>query len=191
MNDLVSIFYFLIVASLTVLVFFLVGIGLLIFRAGLEMNRDDSKDKDNNIWLHIINYYCIILHVYVTKPFPGDTVCCKVNEGLIIYSYAQKYEIIEDFDIINVIDGGYLVKVPVRLILTNSFIADQSRMKEYLIPKKFLGVSAHFITDSHIFSIKYRKDGECCDRCMEFFPMATRDEGGNFKCYLCKKYPYR
>jgi hypothetical protein len=54
-----------------------------------------------------------------------------------------------------------------------------------------MGVNAHLITDSHISGIKSRKDGECCDRCKEFFPYAVKAEDGSFKCFLCRVYPFR
>ncbi len=127
----------------------------------------------------------------MTKPLPGDTVCCKVNAGFIVYAYADSYEIIESFEIISIIEGGYLVKVPVRLFLHNSFEATLAKSKDYSIPMNFMGVMAHFITDAHISGIKSRKDGECCDRCKEFFPMAARKADGTFKCFLCNLYRFR
>jgi hypothetical protein len=127
----------------------------------------------------------------VTKPLPGDTVCCRVNAGHIVYSYVDKYETIENFEVISVLEGGYLVKVPVRLFLSNSFWTTQANSKEYSIPQNFMGVNAHFITDGHVCGIKSRKDGECCDRCKEFFPMASRHLDGSFKCFLCRIYRFR
>lgn len=59
----------------------------------------------------------------MTKPLPGDNVCCKVNDGHIVYAYIDKYEIIEVFEVISILEGGYLIKVPVRLYLANSFEA--------------------------------------------------------------------
>lgn len=127
----------------------------------------------------------------MTKPLPGDTVCCKVNAGFIVYSYIDRYETIESFDIICNVDGGYLIKVPSHLFLANSILINSSRIKEYLVPKNFMGADAHFITDAHISSIKCRKDGEICDRCGDFAFMATRKVDGKFKCFLCLQYPYR
>lgn len=127
----------------------------------------------------------------MTKPLPGDTVYCRVNAGTIVYAYVDKYEIIGSFEIISLLESGYLVKVPARMFLLNSFEATKANSKEYRIPNNFIGVNTHFITDAHISGIKSRKDGECCDRCKEFFPMAARKADGSFKCFLCNLYRFR
>lgn len=127
----------------------------------------------------------------MNKPFPGDTVRCKINDQFIVYNYVDKYDIIETFEIICVVENGYLAKVPIRLYLTNSFLINETKSKEYSIPKNFIDANAHFITDAHILSIKERKDGECCDRCKEYFKYAERNEDGEFRCFLCRNFKYR
>lgn len=127
----------------------------------------------------------------MSKLNPGDTICCRINGSFIVFAYVEKYDITETFEVISILDTGYLVKVPVRLYLTNAFEIKLSNSKEYCVPKNFMGVNAHFLTDAHIVEIKSRKDGECCDRCKEFFPMATRIADSEFKCFLCRMYKYR
>lgn len=127
----------------------------------------------------------------MTKPSEGDTVCCKLNDGFITYNYQDKYEIIESFDVIAIVPYGYLIKIPNRIFLKNSFEITVPKAKEYDISNKFVGTTAHFVADSHVLSIKFKKDGEFCDRCGDFFHMAQKNPDGSFKCYLCRNYRFR
>ena len=122
---------------------------------------------------------------------PGDTVCCRIDAGFIIYAYTENYEFIETFEIICLVDEGFLVKVPTRTILKNSFTITKAKLKEHKIPKQFIDAEAHFITVEHICSIRTRMNGAVCDKCKEFFEYAARDESGLFCCFICKNYGYR
>lgn len=123
-------------------------------------------------------------------PSPGDIVRCRIKDNLIAYRYAD-YDVIETFEVICLIEGGFLAKLPPNLFLVNSFLITIEKSRAYSIPKNFIGAEAHFITDSHIISIKQRKNGECCDRCKDFFPYAEKDSEGKFKCFLCSTYRFR
>lgn len=121
----------------------------------------------------------------------GDIVSCKISDSSIIYNFNKKFDFLESFEIVKVLIPGYLVKVPFRTILTESFKIDNEQLKKYKIHKKFIDIYAHYISDAHIMSIVQKIDGETCDRCNQFSNMAKRDELGNFRCFLCTKYPYR
>lgn len=127
----------------------------------------------------------------MSDPKPGDTVICRINDGLIVYSYITCYESSEIFELVCQVEGGYLVKVPSHLRLKNSFEATTAKIKEYSIPKQFIDAELHFINDDRIVGIKAVRDGECCDRCKEFFPYAAKNSEGGFRCFLCSTYRHR
>lgn len=127
----------------------------------------------------------------MSDPKPGDTITCKINDGLIGYNYIQQYDQIVPLEVVCVVENGYLVKIPTYINLKNSFELSDNYIREYNIPKNFKGAEAHFINDDRIVAIKERKDGETCDRCKEYFPYAAKNDLGEFKCFLCRQYRFR
>jgi hypothetical protein len=130
-------------------------------------------------------------HIEVSDIGPGDKVSCKISKNLILLNYADKYEMIEIFEVVCPVSQGYLVKVPTRTFLKTSFEATPSKVKEHGMPKNFTDAIVHFMTDEHVVSVVSKKDGEICQRCKDFFPMASKDAEGNFKCFNCRTYRHR
>ena len=116
---------------------------------------------------------------------------CKIKDGLILKSDTIDYETTATFEVVCLYEQGYIIKVPFWLRLKSSFEATPRKCKEYDIPAKFTEAEVQFITGDHISVVSDRRDGECCDHCGDFFPMAERNDEGNFRCFSCRSNPYR
>jgi len=122
---------------------------------------------------------------------PGDSISCKISYDLLVFAESHLFNSIVTFDIICPYENGYLIKVPTYIRLKTSFEATADKIKKYSIPKNFIYAEVQFITEKHIFTVSDRRDGECCDKCGDFFPMSEKNEEGTFLCFLCKTYKYR
>ena len=122
---------------------------------------------------------------------PGDTVSCKVKDGVILTSDNLSYDRVVEFEVISVDKEGFLIKVPYHVHIKTSFELTDRRGRENHVPPNFIGADAHFITSEHVHIVSARRDGEKCDRCQDFFPMAERGDNGVFHCYACRSNRWR
>jgi hypothetical protein len=121
---------------------------------------------------------------------PGDRILVKIKNDLIVNVYEDLPDAIVSLEIICICDEGYLAFIPTDFYLKNSFIIDVRRHREYNVPKQFIGGTAHYLTNQHIYAIQYRATGMVCAECLEHSPMAeANQEDGSFICWNCRSYP--
>lgn len=121
----------------------------------------------------------------------GDQIECKVNDGAIVGAADKEYDLILKFEVASSYNCGFLIYSYAPLRREHLYFITENNHERYNVHSKFIGCNLVYITDYNVYSIVRQYDGESCDKCDEFYPMAARDENGKFKCYLCRVDPYR
>ncbi len=120
---------------------------------------------------------------------PGDRVDCRVKEASIVSPYRDYDEIIT-FEVVAIDKYGYYLFVPAYRSIKGSVVADRYRCKALNIDKRFLDENIVYIQESQIYKISAVLDGARCVKCLEFFPMASPNQGdGTLICWNCRNYP--
>jgi hypothetical protein len=124
---------------------------------------------------------------------PGDRVNLILNaDRNLIPNYSNHYRYKEDYEIIGIGEGGYVVYVPPYRIIRGEFVIKNTDLQKYGIDIKFVGEKSCYINTNVICGIHSKMDGMTCCRCKEFYKYAEANEsGGVFRCYLCRTYKYR
>jgi len=121
----------------------------------------------------------------------GDQVVCLVMDAAIVSATSANYEFRHIFDILSFYDEGYMIYVPISIVLKDSVrIVDENAYK-FHIAKKFIGSDAYYINDYKIVELYKKMDGMCCTTCEEFYQMAVANQpDGTLKCWSCRAYKW-
>ena len=116
----------------------------------------------------------------------GDRVDCKIAYGIILNQYETNYREVRTFEIIGTDNYSYYLYVPEYFMLKDTKKLDCYTCKELSIDKRFTGDQYISIKENMVYNIVYIFDGAFCDRCKNFYPMATHNKyHGNFYCWGC------
>lgn len=127
----------------------------------------------------------------MTKLKPGDRVDCRVKASTIVSPY-RSYDEIKTFEIVARDSNGYYLYVPHYYVLKGTVVADQYRIKNLGIDKRFLNENIILIPENMVANVQAKLDGMACKICKEFFPFAEGNQpDGTLICYSCRQNPYR
>lgn len=121
----------------------------------------------------------------------GDQVVCLVRDAAIVSATSASYEFRHIFDILSFYDEGYMVYVPISIVLKDSVHIVDGNVYKFRMSKKFIGSDAYYITDYKVVELYKKMDGMVCFECEEFYPMATANQSdGTLICWNCRNYKY-
>jgi hypothetical protein len=122
---------------------------------------------------------------------PGDTVVCRIRNGIIIDTRDEEWENEAIFDIICIYGDGYLIYVPAGICLKDQITLTKENFIKFNADKKFIGSEIYYITDYRIVKVHSKIDGICCNKCGEFYRYAaSNQDDGTFTCWSCRNYKF-
>lgn len=123
---------------------------------------------------------------------PGDSVVCHIKDGSIVNIYDEKWDDTRVFDIVSLYEEGYMVYIPISVIIKESISLTEANYKKFNASKKFVDSTVCYITDYRVISVHRKLDGLCCIKCGCFCSMAEPNQPDNKSliCWGCRKYPF-
>ena len=122
---------------------------------------------------------------------PGDQVICRVKDNDIVNIYETAYEAEYIFDIVSEYDQGWLVYVPLGMVLKSAMTVNIENFQKFGVHKKFIDSEVIYISEYKIAKLYSKLDGMFCEKCGEFYFMASANQdNGTLVCWICRHYKY-
>jgi hypothetical protein len=127
----------------------------------------------------------------VSSPGPGDTVLCHLKGSTIVATYDPDYDTKRIFDVVALYNEGYLLYVPIDIVIDGSVYITAANCSKYNTHKRFIDSAAVHVSDFKIVRVCSTIDGMCCIKCEQFYSMSSpNQEDGTLLCWSCRMYPH-
>ena len=122
----------------------------------------------------------------------ADDVVVKIQEGRIVPTYSSEYHEQAILEVVALKENGYLLFVPDRLSLKESFCINLYNYKKHGIVKRFVDSDVIHVEEDKIVRLYRRVPGMMCRHCQEFYYMSEPNEPeGTLLCWSCRENRFR
>jgi hypothetical protein len=128
----------------------------------------------------------------VVDYLPGDQVVCLIRDKAIVNASDLEYDLKAVFDVLTTYAEGLILYVPRAIQLDDCMFLNVYNCDRFNLDHKFLNSLSYYITEYKVYEVYQQIDGLCCNRCKDFFPMATGNQkDGTLLCFSCRQNPWR